>query len=504
MKPDLTDWDEDIPTDPEEEYKALVRALKRTKGFGLLFVECSPAVGEELIGKVKQDVSQKRVEVLRLEKPIDNLYERVANLPQRDEINILFISGIEESLYEYEAVKREIGWKEEEIRGYSWKGVPYILMHLNQQRERFRDNFNICFVFLLRRFAINYFIQRAPDFFDWRSGLFKFPSEQELVMQASERLILEGDYEKYLDLTPKERHQKILEIQELLTEDHQTPDYKAKLLFERGDLFYAAKEYEASIASFDGALKFKPDYHEAWYNRGIALGNLGRFEEALASFDQALKIKPDYHEVWNNRGNALGNLGRLEEAIAAYDGALKFKPDYHEAWYNRGNALFNLGRLEEAIAAYDQALKFKPDGDAAWNNRGNALDNLGRLEEAIASFNQVLKIKPDKHQAWNNWGIALFNLGRLEEAIAAYDQALKFKPDLHEAWYNRGIALSKLGRLRESIASFNKVQEINPDFWQAQLKAQFNNTVATVMRKLGCQKLIQLVNSFLQLIGFRH
>jgi tetratricopeptide (TPR) repeat protein len=62
-------------------------------------------------------------------------------------------------------------------------------------------------------------------------------------------------------------------------------------------------------------------------------------EEAIASYDKALEIKPDYHEAWNNRGNALGDLGRLEEAIASYDKALEIKPDYHEAWYNRGIAL---------------------------------------------------------------------------------------------------------------------------------------------------------------------
>jgi tetratricopeptide (TPR) repeat protein len=398
MKPDLTNWDKDLPADPEEEYKALVRALKRTKGFGLLFVECSPAVGEELIGKVKQDVSQKRVEVLRLEKPIDNLYELVANLPQRDEINVLFVSGIEESLYEYEGFKREIGWSSKEIYAYSWKGVPGILIHLNQQRERFRDDFNICFVFLLRRYAINYFIQRAPDFFDWRSGLFKLPSKQELVAQASERLILEGDYEKYLDLTPKERNQRILEIQELLAEEYQTPDYKAKLLFERGILLYAAKEYEAAIASYDQALKFKPDKHEAWNNRGIALGNLGRLEEEIASYDQALKFKPDDHQAWNNRGIALGNLGRLEEAIAAYDQALKFKPDDHQAWNNRGIALGNLGRFEEAIAAYDQALKFKPDEPNNWYNKACAYALHGNIALAIENLQQAISLNPEEYR----------------------------------------------------------------------------------------------------------
>jgi Flp pilus assembly protein TadD len=30
----------------------------------------------------------------------------------------------------------------------------------------------------------------------------------------------------------------------------------------------------------DQALEIKPDDHQAWYNRGIALGNLGRDEQA--------------------------------------------------------------------------------------------------------------------------------------------------------------------------------------------------------------------------------
>ncbi|EDN66797.1 TPR repeat protein [Beggiatoa sp. PS] len=41
-------------------------------------------------------------------------------------------------------------------------------------------------------------------------------------------------------------------------------------------------------------MQIKPDKHEAWYNRSIALINLGRFKEALDSVDKALQIKPDF------------------------------------------------------------------------------------------------------------------------------------------------------------------------------------------------------------------
>ena len=167
------DWNKDLGSDPEEEYQSLVRSLKWTDGFGLSFVRCPPARGEQLMIRVREDIPQKKIAVLRLEEPIDNFYNRVDSLPNRDQLNILFVTGIEKSFIEY--IKPGYGGE-----GYFYKedSVPRVLGHLNLQRERFRDNFNICFVFLLPLFGLKYFIHRAPDFFDWRSGVFEFGQEK--------------------------------------------------------------------------------------------------------------------------------------------------------------------------------------------------------------------------------------------------------------------------------------------------------------------------------------
>lgn len=209
-----------------------------------------------MFAKVKEDIPQKTVEFLQLHEPIDNLYKLVELLPNREEVNILFIQGLEYSFYEYETT--QFG-KNTEHNFYGWEGVPQILNHLNQQRERFRDDFNICFVFLLRSFAFKYFIHRAPDFFDWRSGVFEFPTKQELLEQESSRIFLEGNYEEYCALTLEEQVKTVLEIQELLAEKYQQPRDRARLQFELGRLLIAAKEYEAAVASYDQALLFKPD-----------------------------------------------------------------------------------------------------------------------------------------------------------------------------------------------------------------------------------------------------
>jgi tetratricopeptide (TPR) repeat protein len=431
MTAEIIDGDADLPeAEPEEEYQTLVRTLKRTNGFRLLFVESSLAEGERLIAKVQADVPQKNIEVLPLDKSVYNFYKIIEDLPDRDAINILFVKGLEYSLYEYEKEKKEVGWESKDIYSYSWRGVPPVLINLNQQRERFRDDFKFCFVFILPRFAVNYFIQRAPDFFDWRSSLLKLSMDKELLQLESMQACSErGKREDYLALTPQERKWELVRIQALIDEDGQTPEQKAELFFEQGLLYGYAEEYAKAIASLEKALEIKPDFHEAWKKRGNALGNLGRLEEAIASYDKALEIKPDFHEAWKNRGIALGNLGRWEEAIASYDKALEFKPDYHVVWYNRGIALRNLGRWEEAIASYDKALEIKPDKHVAWFNRGCALGNLGRLEEAIASYDKALEFKPDKHEAFYNKACCYALQSQIDQAIQNLQQAINLNPD---------------------------------------------------------------------------
>jgi tetratricopeptide (TPR) repeat protein len=493
MQYQWTEWDEDVDSTPDEEYQSLVRSLRRKVGFGLFFVRCSPVGGQELIKRVRADVPQKQADVLELKEPIANLIDLVKVFPNIDNIKILFIVGLEKSLVEY--IRTGYGGQGDY---YNLDTVPPILSHLNWQRENFRDKFrHVCFVFLLPRFAIKYIIRRAPDFFDWGSGKTNIPSSQEVVAQESQRILLEGDYQKYLEWTPQKCKERIIEIDELLLEPVQNQDQQASLLLEQGNIFVANNQNEEAIACFDRALEFKPDYykawlmrsivlgeyeeviatldkaltiksefHEAWYIRGIALSNLGRYEEAITCYDKALEIKPDHHGAWYNRGIALGNLGRNEEAITCYDKALEIKPNHHEAWYNQGCALGNLGRNKEAIAAYDQALQIKPDFPEALNNQSVVLDIL-KFEEMIATY-EAEQIKPDYHNAWHkNFGNALYQMANYQEAVTSYDQALRFKPDDHEVWNNRGVALSNLGRYEEAIASYDRAVEIKSDYQDA-------------------------------------
>ena len=307
-----------LDTSPEGVYRALLRCLKRTQGFGIVFVQCSPAEGNELIGRMQEDLSEKNIAVLKLTEPIDNLYEIVANRGDRNDLNILFIQGLEKSLEPY--IKPGYGGDGDY---YNLDTVPPILSHLNQRREIFRDRLsNICFVFLFPLFGIKYFIRRAPDFFDWGSGVFKFPRETEELDMELRNILREGSYKECCKLTPNKHIQKLIKVESLIKEVNENPEIQAGLFIQQGNLLTSANEYEAAVSSYKQAIQLKPEHYIAWHNLGNALDKLGRHEEAVYSYDRAIKIKPDFQEAWYDRGDALVDLGKDEEANANYEKTL--------------------------------------------------------------------------------------------------------------------------------------------------------------------------------------
>ena len=492
-KPELTEWDEDLAASADEEYAALVRAIRWAKGFGLLFVQCSPAEGDRLMDRVRDDIADKTVDVLRLEGEIDDLYATVAALPEINKTNVLFVTGLEKSLVPY--IKPGYG---SEGDYYAKDTVPKLLGKLNLQREKFRETFGLCFVFLVPLYAMKYLIRRAADFYDWRSGVWEFAWPQEEVQQESLKFLQDNDFEKYQNLTQFQCRERFLAIEDLLEQDNCPIERTSELLREQGRLLMVEKDYKSAlcyferslgiqpnysealkskgdslfylslyqeaIAIYDATLAIKPDFYEALSNKGSSLGQLDCYEEAIACYDASLAIKPDYHYALNSKGNALSSLGRYEEAITSYDTVLAIKPDYYYALYNKGNALSSLGRYEEAIASYDAVLTIKPGYHHAFYNKGVALGNLGRYEEAITYYDSSLAIKPNDHDVLHIKGFVLANLGRYEEAIACYDAALVIKPDFHRALSNKGYALGKLARYKEAIACYDAALAIKPDY----------------------------------------
>jgi tetratricopeptide (TPR) repeat protein len=165
--------------------------------------------------------------------------------------------------------------------------------------------------------------------------------------------------------------------------------------------FSVAFNLLASVEYREQVLQIQPEYAEAHYNLGLALGQAGRIQEAIGEFEQALRIRPDYVQARANLGIVLAQAGRIQEAIGEFEQALRIRPDYAQAHVNMGIVLEQTGKVQEAIGHYEQALRIEPDSAEVRYNLGMALSRLGKRQEAMEQWEQALRIKPDFAEARN-------------------------------------------------------------------------------------------------------
>ena len=504
-------WDKDALKNPETEYQNLLSLLRQKQGqkqdFAMLFVRCSPSEGEQIIKRTRTDITHQKICVLRLDRPISDFYEMLLQRTDLHDATVLFVTGIEEFL---ESKTKDLG---DQQLGENLEHLPRPLAHLSLLQDQLKEKFAISFVFLLPLFALKFFINGYPEFFDESIKVFEFPTDMELLRQETFQWVSGDRYEAYAQISEEERDRKYDDLQKLIDAQPLISERRIELLLEQGGLLVAGNRCQEAIANCDLALQIRNNNHLAWYNRAVALDLSDHHEEAIDNYRQALSYQEDFYAAWHNLGTSLSMLGRYEEAINSYNIALRHKPDYHysyggkglvcsvtgkyeeaiqhcdkalalrpdyvQGWFSRAYALEGVGQYDEAIASYDRALEYKPKDHQIWYSRAKALEHWGNYPEAIASYDQALEIRPDDYYAWNNRGLVLNRLEMYEEAIASHDHALEINPDDHFAWYSRGNALSGLGKLEEAIASYDKAIQISPQ------EAQVLENRRLALRRLG-------------------
>ena len=93
-------------------------------------------------------------------------------------------------------------------------------------------------------------------------------------------------------------------------------DLSAQAWFSVGYLLYQDKDLENSLGAYDRAIHLKPDFAEAFNNRGNAKADSGQYAAAIADYDEAIHLKPGFATAFNNRGASKAVLKQYGDAIA--------------------------------------------------------------------------------------------------------------------------------------------------------------------------------------------
>lgn len=98
-----------------------------------------------------------------------------------------------------------------------------------------------------------------------------------------------------------------------------------------------------------------------YYNRAIGLDRQQDYASAVRDYTSAIALKPDYAEAYMNRGNAHRKLGDKAQALKDYEASSQYgNPMKHLPYFGRGLVLEEMGDTERAYDAFKIAASLAP------------------------------------------------------------------------------------------------------------------------------------------------
>jgi tetratricopeptide (TPR) repeat protein len=156
-----------------------------------------------------------------------------------------------------------------------------------------------------------------------------------------------------------------------------TAEQRAAALYARSNVHLALNDSHRALEDMELAVKLRPEWVNAYMQRGSILMRFGEYARAVADFDRVLALDPKYPAgVYINRALALIELQRYVPALADLERAGGMSGGNPLVFYARGLAHERMGNRDKAIGDYREALKLIP-------SYAPAQDGLRRLGAAL-------------------------------------------------------------------------------------------------------------------------
>lgn len=186
-------------------------------------------------------------------------------------------------------------------------------------------------------------------------------------------------------------------------------------LFNQGQDAHSKKDYERAVECYDEALKLRPEFAEAEFQKGAALVALKRLPEAEKSYRRAMVLKP----AWALPPAALGLLlvetpGREREAEPPLRRALELDPKNLTATIALAELRARAGDAVEGAMFWRRATELKPNDASLRVARARAELAAKDAAAASKSFEHAVALEPSNVEA---------RLGRADLSLQSGDKA---------------------------------------------------------------------------------
>ena len=171
----------------------------------------------------------------------------------------------------------------------------------------------------------------------------------------------------------------------------------------RGDLAKDPAEklqkYERALEYYDEAIKVRPEFPEAEFQRGNVLAALGRPVEAASSFRRAIELRKNWSLPYSALGALLARLNRQKEAEPLLREAIRLDSRDLLATRVLADVRLSANDPKEALQLATRVTSESDAGAAIWFVRALAERGTGDNRAALTSLNHVLELEPQNFDA---------------------------------------------------------------------------------------------------------
>ena len=195
------------------------------------------------------------------------------------------------------------------------------------------------------------------------------------------------------------------------------------------------EKYKRALEYYDEAIKVRPEFPEAEFQRANVLTSIGRLSEAETGFRRALDLRKNWSLPYSALGALLIRLKREKEAEPILREAIRLDAQDELAIQALAGIRLKAGDAKEALQLARRATADANAGAAIWFVRALAERDSGDNKAALVSLNHVLELEPQDFDAL---------MERAEIRISEHESAIE---DLKTAEHLANGDKQKIGRL---------------------------------------------------------
>ena len=360
----------------------LLRSLRRGSGFKLLFAICNePSRQEALLRRLDLELPTPAARVA-VEQSTDNVLPLVVDSLRRDpDPEAVFVTGLATGIRSEDPLHRR-------------------LRTLNHQREAWEAAVAVPVVFWIPEYLMRPLALQAPDFVDWRSGMFFFlaPTETRVALSPPG-----WNPDEIWRETAAERRERMEQLREWLrmTNGAASPLTldQARWLAELADHHRKLGEWDACLELVRGSiLPHLGAGADIWRAKAWAL--LADILQARGELDEALRIRreeelPVFERLGDVRSKAvtMGKIADIHQARGEFDEALRIRREEELPVYERLRDVrarsVAFGRIADILhirGEFDEALRIRREEELP------VYERIGDLRSRAMTMGKIAEI----------------------------------------------------------------------------------------------------------------